>query len=293
MRLLLLFSLLILISCNEPIQNEPQTVAKKTIKTPLPSSYPITKESKIDSIAKKLKGTWINLKYLNYLKEYGTAHQALKKIDHILALSISYKRNEGQQFSIDYVPTKHGGEPFLAYLNLDSFVQKSSYQLIDYQLKNKALFLSWKNDTIQILVKTPKGSQKIEFKRIALQDSSPLPTTPFDGISRANRMLISALNFDLYSAENKKIGANLTFNSTGQVLNWAPYNSFRLSAYHPTKYLDHDQLRLSSDKEHKSIVFHVERDGKKWLLYQQNRVEFVREQVLQKGALLFILKQRE
>jgi hypothetical protein len=289
-RFLFLF-LLTLISCKEPQQNNPQKIAPKVVVHKIISAPEIPKETKIDSISKELMGAWINIEYLNYLDKYGTAHQALKEIDDFLALCIDYKNRKGNRFSIDYIPTRHGGEPFLAYFHLDSVRTKNGYKLVDDSFKDKDRFLNWRNDTIQISVKTSKGFQKLYFKRMLVQDSFNYISS-FDGIDIANRNLFSDLSFELFSAEEKKLSSNVLFTSTGQVLNWTPYESFGLSAYHATKYLNNDALRLWSAKDNKPIVFYVEKKGKKWMLYERSKVQFVREEVSTKGKLLFILKQK-
>jgi hypothetical protein len=292
MKRFLFFLLLTLVSCKESPENNPQKIAPKVVAHKILSAPEIPKETKIDSISKELMGAWINIEYLNYLDKYGSAHQALKEIDDFLALCIDYKNRKGNRFSIDYIPTRHGGEPFLAYFYLDSVRTKNGYKLVDGSFKNKGRFLNWKNDTIQISVKTSKGFQKLYFKRMLVQDSFSY-ISPSDGIDIANRNLFSDLSFELFSAEEKKLSSNVVFTSTGEVLNWTSYERFRLSAYHATKYLNNDALRLWSDKDNKSIVFYVEKKGKKWMLYERSKVEFVREEVSTKGKLLFILKQKD
>lgn len=264
MKRFLFLLLLTLVSCKEPPQNKPQEIAPKVVAHKIISAPPKNKkpkETKIDSISKELTGSWINIEYLNYLDKYGTAHQALKEIDNFLALCIDYKNRKGNRFSIDYIPTRHGGEPFLAYFYLDSVRTKNGYKLVDDRFKDKGRFIKWKNDTIQISVKTSKGFQKLYFKRMLVQDSFNYISS-FDGINIANRNLFSDLSFELFSEEEKKLSSNVVFTSTGQVLNWTPYKSFSLSAYHATKFLNNDALRLWSDKDKKSIVFYVEKKGR-------------------------------
>jgi hypothetical protein len=249
------------------------------------------KETKIDSITKELAGAWVNIEYLKYLEKYGTAHQALKKINTILALSIDSKERKGNRFSVNYILTKQGGgETPLAYFDLDSMLNERGYPLTeDWPIKEER-FLKWKNDTIQILIKRSKGFQKTVFKRVLIQDAKSYVSS-YEGPAIANRKLLSNLSFDLFSAEGNKMSRNVTFNSKGEVENWEPYETFSLGAYHATKYLDHDQLRLWSDKDNKVMNFYVEKKGNEWMLYEQGSVQFVREEVPLKGKLLFILKE--
>lgn len=285
-KLFILLILLILVSCNEPQKvTEEKVVEEKAAPAPK-----MPEETKVDSIDKSLMGAWVNIEYLQYLDKYGTAHQAIKEIDDILALSIDYKERKRNRFSIRYIPTKHGGEPFDTYLDLDSVVYRNGYQLLDYYSKKEDRFLKWKNDTLQILEKSSKGWKKTYFKRLLIQNPSEY-LSPFDGVAIANEKLLTNLSFELFSAEQKKLSTKVTFDSNGQVLNWAPYESFSLSAYHATQYLKYDKLRLRSDKENKSITFYVEKKGRKWMLYEQGSVQFVREEVPTKGALLFILQE--
>lgn len=288
---LFLFLLLIsLVSCNEPEEVVQDKLVKKVIEQKSQLVPKKNKETKIDSMDRALMGAWVNIEYLQYLDKYGTAHQAIKEINDILALSIDYRARKRNRFSIHYIPTKHGGEPFDTYLDLDSVVHKNGYQLLDYYSKKEERFLKWKNDTLQILEKSSKGWQKTYFKRVLIQEPSNYMSS-FDGIRIANRKLLANLSFELFSAEQKRISSKVTFDSEGQVLNWAPYESFSLSAYHASQYLSYDKLQLRSDKEDKSIVFYVEKKGRKWMLYEQGSVQFVREEVPTRGKLLFILQE--